>query len=173
MSDLDDLILAVHPYTPTAAEALAASLRKDDVRELNLLGHTPRTALSLALMDALSVGTLGNAWAVYSPYQHRYVGMYGYNRIGRTIYSLWTDLTLAQARLILRETPKRVLGLVVESGGYPLGNVVWSKHSVARKWIERSQCFDLQSPKPPFRPDCLPFTTKPVAELERLACVDH
>jgi hypothetical protein len=89
---------------------------------------------------ALMLGTHkdGKAWTAL--HGDRLLGAFGWTAYG-TIWSLWRDLTLGEAREVLRRTPQWVDSMVFQSGRQFLYNYVACDNVAALGWLRRSGSF--------------------------------
>lgn len=160
-------MLKARTLTAEGAQELQGAMRQVDCTELSIVRSSPMEAMSLMLLDALSRGSIGEAWEVVDEFDHC-VGAFGYHIGGCQIYSLWAPLTRAQSRQVLKEMSQWVKLLIRRSRCTTLSNIIFTGNRVAIKWLVSSRCFDVNF-NHPFSiqgREMLYFQTKPLAEME-------
>lgn len=115
---------------------LGKRIRPEDARECELKGYTPEMAMFAGC------GTTGEAFAAM--HGETPIGAFGWTEAGR-IWSLWANLTLAEAKCVLGQTPKWVSRMVAVSGRTYLDNWVHADNRKALAWLRASRCFGIDS----------------------------
>lgn len=128
-------MLRADPLTWECCFTLPLKLREIDLKETHGM---PVDALAYAKRT-----DGGKSWEVRTDDHHRtLLGAFGFTGKG-TIWSLWADLSLAQAREILDETAPWVDHMVFLSGREFLFNYVDVENRLAIKWLSLSGCFTI------------------------------
>lgn len=145
-------MLIARTLTAQGAQDLQGAMRKADLTELAIVMSSPLEAMSLMLLDALSRGSIGEAWEIINytgpDDMNHCVGAFGYHISGCQIYSLWAPLNRGQARQILKEMPKWVKLLVNRSRCTVLSNLIHAGNRSAVKWLVASKCFEVDFKHP-------------------------
>lgn len=123
-------MLTASPLTYSDIFQFAPRVRIGDLKETD--GQAVH-AMSFALR------TKGEKWIVNDGPFNR-VGAFGWTENG-AIWSLWSDLTLGQAKQVFQETPKWVSHMVEASGRDFLENHVDQDNKMALRWLKASRCF--------------------------------
>lgn len=152
--------LVTQGLTKDDARRLAGRLRPSDVRECHALGFSPLMALEH------SIAAPGRrVWVVVDSDDGALVGAYGFANL--SIWSLWTELSLRDAKEVLRRTPEMVRECLAQSGADELSNVVHVLNEPALKYLDHSLCFNVNRDTviDMAGENFYGFVTKPLAEL--------
>jgi hypothetical protein len=149
------------PLTPNHINQLFWRLREGDQVECHLMGMSPREALEKGMDDE------GEAYAVL--HEGEPIGAIGWTQEG-AVWSLWTELTALQSRLILRVTPqwfRRFSEAAEEAGLSALCNYVWDRNLPAIKWLKASRAVDFREDLSEVKDGkrLVPFVVRPSMEI--------
>jgi hypothetical protein len=149
------------PLTATHVHALVDKIREGDDTECRLMGMSP--------LEALETGrhSDGECYAVL--HDDVPIGAIGWTQEG-AVWSLWTELTALQSRLILRVTPqwfKRFSEAAEEAGLAALCNYVWDRNLPAIKWLKASGAVDFREDLSEVKDGkrLVPFVVRPSMEI--------
>lgn len=151
-------------------ELFLPKIRYTDRVEIELNGLSPKWSLRHGQQA-------GPAWAVIkwqepTPGKFEWpevIGVGGYSHMG-ALWSYWKDLSAAESKALLRETPDWLRGIRALAGDMTLRNYVWEGNVAARRWLRLSHCFDIREDQAIDigGKSCIPFSLLSSEELARV-----
>lgn len=148
---------------------LAPLLRAGDVRELELLGWTPNSALwAAAMLNYDEPDT--RSWSLFSTLRDTTqapIAAFGYHPDSQHIWLLSQPLLLPEKLTLIRHTREWVGHMLKASECPHLGNMVAAFNAPAVNWLTHSKAFDVDRETPYVVSGCrfFRFQTKPLETL--------
>ena len=145
------------PLTADHAWDLAPRLRAADLADLTIHGSNPNKAL-LAAIDMP-----GEPYAILD--DGVVIGAGGWTKAG-SVWTLWQDLSVGQAKALLKWCPAWARIMAIRSGR-PLQNVYLKGNLATESWLKATRCVNILDESPIMWQgrEYIPFFLKPLEEL--------
>lgn len=149
--------LVPKPLTREDALDLGPRIRQADIDDLTVHRSNPTEAL----LGALAVP--GESYGVWDG--EHLIGAGGWTEAGH-VWTLWTDLSSAQSRALLKACIPWARIMAIRSMR-PLGNVFLTENHVTRAWLRATRCVELLDVPPIMWQgfEYTPFRLKPLEQL--------